>query len=135
MSDTTLPASKATGAMRYVGDLTIAISVKDLDASLAWYADVLGFELVYRMDDMRWAEMRSPVVGVQLGLGEKDTPEVEGAVPVWGVEDIATARAYLESRGVRFDGETMEIDGFVKLATFFDPDGNGYMLSQLLGKM
>ena len=33
---------------------------------------------------------------------------------------------------MRFDGETNEIEGMVKLATFYDPDGNSFMLAQSL---
>jgi hypothetical protein len=31
---------------------------------------------------------------------------------------------------VRFDGPTIELPGMVKLATFFDPDGNPMMFYQ-----
>ena len=44
--------------------------------------------------------------------------------------DKEEARGYLEGKGVRFDGETQDVGGMVKLATFFDPDGNPYMLAQ-----
>ena len=44
------------------------------------------------------------------------------------------ARAELEAKGVRFDGDTVEVPGMVKLATFFDPDGNRYMFAQSLTK-
>ena len=37
-----------------------------------------------------------------------------------------------ESLDTRFDGDTYEIDGTVKLATFYDPDGNAFMLAQQL---
>ena len=53
-------------------------------------------------------------------------------MPVWGVVDIAQARAALEEKQVRFDGDTIEIAGMVKLATFYDPDGNAWMLAQSL---
>ena len=53
-------------------------------------------------------------------------------MPTFGVNDIDAARAHLESLDTRFDGDTYEIDGMVKLATFYDPDGNAWMLSQLL---
>jgi CreA protein len=46
------------------------------------------------------------------------------------VTDIDVARGYLESKGVRFDGETNNVGGMVLLATFFDPDGNSWMLAQ-----
>lgn len=135
MPESAITAGPAAKAMQYAGDLTVATNVKSLDDAVAWYADVLGFELLYKVDEIRWAEMKSPVLNVQLGLGEKDDPDVKGNTPVWGVTDIDAARTYLESKGVRFDGETLVIEGLTKLATFFDPDGNSYMLSESLQEM
>ena len=48
----------------------------------------------------------------------------------FAVEDIDAARKLLESKDVRFDGPTRVYDGMVKLATFYDPDGNTLMLFQ-----
>lgn len=42
------------------------------------------------------------------------------------------ARAQLETKKVKFDGEIQTIEGMVALATFFDPDGNQLMLAQHL---
>jgi hypothetical protein len=50
------------------------------------------------------------------------------------VKDIDAARSQMERKKVRFDGPTQEIPGMVKLATFFDPDGNAHMLYQSLQK-
>ena len=36
----------------------------------------------------------------------------------------------MEAEGVRFDGDTVQIDGMVRLASFFDPDNNALMLAQ-----
>ena len=33
---------------------------------------------------------------------------------------------------MRFDGDTREIEGMVRLATFYDLDGNTFMLAQRL---
>lgn len=113
------------------GGLTCALSVSDLEASLAWYRDVLGFELLFRVDEMGWCELKSPVDRVSVGLAQVDAPRVEGgATPTFGVRDVDSARATLEDRGVRFDGPTMTIPEMVRLATFFDPDGNKLMLYQ-----
>lgn len=118
-------------ALGYDGGLTCALQCADLDRAIAWYADILGFELIYRMDEMAWCEMRTPVERVMVGLGQVESPEVRGgATLTWGVVDIAAARALLEGQKVRFDGETMTIPGMVSLATFFDPDGNKHMLYQ-----
>ena len=115
----------------YDGGLTCALGVKDMDASLAWYRDILGFELVYRLDDMGWCELASSVARVNIGLSQVEELEVKGgATLTFGVTDIDTARAKLETADVRFDGETMTIPDMVMLATFFDPDGNKLMLYQ-----
>ena len=113
------------------GGLTCALGVSDLDRSIAWYQDTLGMELQYRMDDMAWCELRSPVARVNLGLSQVEQPEVKGgATLTFGVKDIDQARAALEKASVRFDGDTITIEGMVRLATFFDPDGNTLMFYQ-----
>lgn len=118
-------------ALGFDGALTCAINCADLDRSIAWYRDVLGFELLYRVDEIAWAELASPVTGVTVGLGQVEAVAPEGgATLTWGVTDVDAARARLEASNVRFDGETMTVPEMVKLATFFDPDGNTHMLAQ-----
>jgi CreA protein len=67
---------------------------------------------------------------VTIGLSQSEELKQGGTVPTFGVKDIAAARAHLESLGTVFDGDTYEIDGMVKLATFYDPDGNAWMLAE-----
>ncbi len=119
--------------LNYVPGLTLATQVRDLDKAMAWYTDVLGFETLYKVDDMGWGEVRTEVPGVNIGLSQVESPRVgAGPVPTFGVESVDAARAQLESKGVRFDGETREYPGMVRLATFYDPDGNALMLYQSL---
>ena len=110
--------------------ITLAMSVKDRHASAAWYADMLGFDLLYHADDAGWSELQTKTDGVTLGLGEQAAPAPGNMVPVFGVADIDTARAALEAEGVRFDGPTEVIEGMVSTATFYDPDDNALMLAQ-----
>lgn len=120
-------------AIDYDGSITLASSVSNTDASIDWFKSILGFEEIFRVPEAGWAEITTPVEGVSIGLGQNE--EVNGAggtTPVFGVTDIEAARAELESKNVRFDGDTIEIPGMVKLATFYDPDGNTYMLAQSL---
>lgn len=115
----------------YKGDITLASSVRNLDESIAWFKEMLGFEPVFRVDEAEWAELTSPTKDVTIGLGvNQEVTGQGGTTPVFGVSDIAQARAELEGKGVRFDGDTVEIPGMVKLATFFDPDGNTYMFAE-----
>jgi predicted enzyme related to lactoylglutathione lyase len=120
-------------ALDYVPEVTASMGVKSLDASIAWYGEVLGFTLLYRADEIGWCEMSTGVPGVNVGLSQnEEVMQGGGATNVWAVKDIDAAKAHLDAHGVRQDGEIQHIEGLVKLITFFDPDGNAMMLSQSL---
>ncbi|MEL7187457.1 MAG: VOC family protein [Pseudomonadota bacterium] len=114
----------------YADGLTLSMPVADLDASIAWYERVLGFSLIYKMDDLGWCEMKSPVADVNVGLSAVETPNPGGATPTFGVKDVAAEKAKLEAAGVRIDGDIMTIEGMVSLVTFYDPDDNSLMFFQ-----
>jgi predicted enzyme related to lactoylglutathione lyase len=119
--------------IEWAGESTAALEVSDYDRSLAWYRDVLGWNVVFELTDWKWAQLQSPVKDLLVGIGQSEqVREGGGATLTFTVKDIAAARGSLEAQGVRFDGETREIEGMVKLATFYDPDGNALMLSQRL---
>ena len=107
----------------------------DLERSINWYRDVMVFELLYKLDELGWAELKTAIPGVNLGVSQVENVKVGGPTPTFGVSDIASARSTLESQGVRFDGDTMVIPDMVKLATFFDPDDNALMIFEALGEM
>ena len=107
----------------------------NLAKAIKWYGDVLGFTLLYKIDDMGWAEMQTEMANVRLGLGQVETITGRGNCKLtFGVKDIDAARKHLESKGVKFEGPTLVIEGMVKLATFFDPDQNVSMFYQDLQK-
>ena len=110
--------------------ITIALSVTDRHASAAWYKDILGFETVYHADDAGWSELQTNTPGVTIGLGEHAKPVPGNSVPVFGIADIDDARRKLEGANVAFDGPTDVVEGMVKTATFYDPDGNAMMLAE-----
>lgn len=114
--------------------ITLALSVRDRHASAEWYRETLGFELIHHIDEAGWSEMHTLTPGVTLGLGEQAEPAPGNSVPVFGVPDIAVARAAMEAAGIRFDGSTETIEGMVSTATFYDPDGNALMLAQDLSQ-
>jgi predicted enzyme related to lactoylglutathione lyase len=59
----------------------------------------------------------------QFGLKHKPNPNAMAL----HVDDVAAARAELESRGVQFAGEILDT-GVCHMAFFSDPDGNAMML-------
>ncbi|PLS21084.1 VOC family protein [Neptunicoccus cionae] len=110
--------------------ITIALSVKDRQASAEWYDNMLGFKLIYHADEAGWSELQTNTKGVTIGLGEHTRPAPGNSVPVFGIADLDLARQKLEQADVKFDGETDVVEGMVKTATFYDPDGNALMLAQ-----
>jgi predicted enzyme related to lactoylglutathione lyase len=123
--------ARARAELDYDGGLHADLRVTDLNRSLVWYREVLGFDMIHHLADVGWAELQSPVANVRVGLSqvEEMPPAGGGAVLTFGVRSVDAARAVLEARpDVRFDGETCEIPGWVRLATIFDPDGNALML-------
>jgi len=110
--------------------ITIALSVQDRHASADWYEHVLGFDTKYHADEAGWSELQTNTVGVTIGLGEQAEPAPGNCVPVFGIDDLDSARLTLEQAGVKFDGETDVVEDMVKTATFYDPDGNALMLAE-----
>ena len=84
---------------------------------------------------MGWCELQSSVARVTIGLSQVEQPEVKGgATLTFGVLNIDDAREKLELQGVQFDGETITIPEMVRLATFYDPDGNKLMFYEDLSQ-
>lgn len=128
------PAAKSAAKpspLGYNGGLTVSYQVSDIKRSIDWYSNVLGFTLLYHIEDMAWCELTTELKGVNIGLSQVEKPNIGLCGKLtWGVKNIDAARALLEQKRVRFDGPTQEIPGMVKLATFFDPDGNPMMFFQ-----
>jgi catechol 2,3-dioxygenase-like lactoylglutathione lyase family enzyme len=129
---TSTTLTEAGLSLGYDGGLTVAFQVTDLRKSIDWYQNILGFKLAYHLQEMGWCELTTSVDRVNIGLSQVEAVKTGGPTPTFGVKDIEHARSHLENSGVRFDGDTIEIPEMVKLATFFDPDGNSLMLYQAL---
>ena len=99
--------------------------VRDMDAAVAFYRDVVGLTPVRRAGD-EWAEFDAGPV--RLGLHGAEVPQPGGGTAVFRVEDLDAARRQLEGRGARFDEHVGEVEGFARFATFRDPDGNALQI-------
>jgi uncharacterized protein YndB with AHSA1/START domain/predicted enzyme related to lactoylglutathione lyase len=107
----------------------VSIPTRDLDRAMDFYGNVLGLER-----SSVWQRPGEPAVGAEFEngtvtialmvserLGQEFKPH---SVPVaFRVDDVAAARATLESRGVRFKGDIID-SGVCHQAIFEDPDGN-----------
>jgi predicted enzyme related to lactoylglutathione lyase len=105
------------------------LATEDFDASVAFYRDVLGLG-----QSKQWGEMP----GMEFETGNLTLAIVETKAfgmtfapnpsPLaFQVDDVAAARAELESKGVAFAADTID-SGVCHMAVFSDPAGNALML-------
>lgn len=115
------------------------IVVKNLENSIQFYIESLGFTLKEHVPEFGWAELVGPT-GSHLGLAqEQDAPnEWDGthfkagsnAIITITVKDIEAVSQEYAQKGVVLLGKRMEVPGEVKLQTFRDPDGNIFQLAE-----
>jgi len=109
----------------------VSIKVRDLEASLRFYRDLLGLRVERRLEEPEivW------LPGLELSqLGEGQEFAFTGHIGL-GVRNIKEACAYLEEQGVEFDTPLKDViwekmgKGLL-LAFFRDPDGLSVELVQ-----
>jgi catechol 2,3-dioxygenase-like lactoylglutathione lyase family enzyme len=113
-------------APSYKPGLLVQLRVADLERSLRFYTETLGFAVTERRDDLRFVHIDCGIPGLQLGLsaGGTEPPDPGSMVLNFDVKgDVEAARGALEARGVVFTGPTRVVPGKVRLAEFRDPDG------------
>ena len=110
----------------------IHVSVTDLDRSVAFYRDVLGIELLFRVPGQPMAFFRSG--DVRLYLGVPESPEFRTrCVLYFRVTDIETERDRLVDAGLAVEApHVVHRDGATELwmAALTDPDGHHVVLME-----
>lgn len=105
----------------------VSFFTQDIPRAKRFYSEVLGLEIESEGEsDM---EFRAGQVTLDIfdptSVGQSFAPSPAGMA--LRVPDVDAARAELESRGVAFDGETVQTS-VCRMAFFKDPDGNALML-------
>ena len=107
----------------------ISVGVSDYDRSLAWYRDVLGFELVYELKEYGWCELKTPF-GFNIGLGQTETVDAgQRHADVRRARHRRARSPICAAHDVKVE-DWHEIPDMVRLSTFYDPDGTPWMLAQ-----
>jgi methylmalonyl-CoA/ethylmalonyl-CoA epimerase len=104
----------------------IAMRAKDIPRAIAFYRDTLGMRHLFTFGTLTFFDCG----GVRLMLGIPEKPEFDhpGSVLYFKVDDIRTAHATLEARGVAFEGPPHLIakmpDHELWMAFFRDSESN-----------
>jgi predicted enzyme related to lactoylglutathione lyase len=107
----------------------VYVPAKDFDAAVDFYGNVLGLPCTARYGKMPGAEFETGTLTLAVIQSDAFGMEFRALNHPMGlhVEDVAAARAELESRGVTFVRDTID-SGVCHMAIFKDPDGNALML-------
>jgi catechol 2,3-dioxygenase-like lactoylglutathione lyase family enzyme len=118
----------ATTTSLVTGTDFVCVPTKDYEAAKKFYGDVLELEFSKKWGNFPAGEFETG--SLTLAVMEPDAFGAEFR-PATGialrVDDVAAARAELESRGVEFSGDILD-SGVCHQAFFQDPDGNQLIL-------
>jgi predicted enzyme related to lactoylglutathione lyase len=107
----------------------VFLPITSFEKAEDFYSGVLGLECSKRYRDGIGGEFETGSLTIQVvdmaKIGREFKP-TSGAIALH-VDDVEAARAELESRGVAFQGETMDSTVCYQ-AHFSDPDGNALIL-------
>ncbi|HYI35225.1 MAG TPA: VOC family protein [Thermoleophilaceae bacterium] len=110
------------------GIATVGIPVRDQDGALAFYRDVLGFEVL--MDSgpggpFRWIELAPRGSGASVALVDMGEPAGVDTGIRLATADAAGDHAALAEAGVDVEAELVDMGpGIPPMFTLRDPDGN-----------
>jgi predicted enzyme related to lactoylglutathione lyase len=107
----------------------VTVSAKDFDAAVDFYGNTLGLPLSARYGQMPGAEFETGNLTIAVLQSEAFNiePRTNNHPIALRVDDVAAARAELESRGVKFLGDTIDT-GVCHMAPFQDSEGNTLLL-------
>jgi predicted enzyme related to lactoylglutathione lyase len=105
------------------------VLVKDYPAAVDFYGRTLGLEHSVDYGKIPGGEFEAGNLTLQVldgaALGREFQPS--GHPIAFHVEDVEATRTDLESKGVSFQGDTMD-SGVCHMAPFTDPDGNVFLI-------
>ncbi len=106
----------------------VSVPATDLERSIVFYRDVLGFEQTGHgaWPEFRLGENAFLYVLDSTAIGQEFTGPHTAPIAL-RVPDVEEARRELELKGVVFRGETFDT-GVCHMAHFTDPDGNALVL-------
>jgi glyoxylase I family protein len=129
----------------------IGILTNDLQRSVQFYTDVLGFSISMKieMDEVGLSAVFVEKDGCKIELmGYRDIPKRSEGIEVkigekslllndhitFSVDDIEATAAELKKKGVVFELEPVQLEDSMKLASFKDPNGLLIELVENLGQ-
>src|SRR5437763_14995625 len=103
----------------------VGVPTRDLPTAAAFYGEMLGLPRSVYNEQRHYAEFETGNLTLSVYNAERMglRHEVNANPIALHVDDVASARARLQERGVTFQGDTLDT-GVCHMAFFADPGGN-----------
>ena len=119
-----------------LGAFSISLSVKDIQASIAFYKS-LGFDDMGGVPDQNWVILKNgdTLIGLFQGMFEGNMMTFnpgwdQAAQPLDSFDDIRDIQKHLKAEGVALDSEADESTSGPASMMLTDPDGNVILVDQ-----
>lgn len=107
---------------------SVMLGVRDIDASVAFYTELLGLKLCGRFGEFAFVEVNGTMLTLSGGLAKARPPVPAPVEIVLAVDGVRDAYVQLRAKGVTFFTEPHSIDDTNDVANFQDPDGHHFSL-------
>lgn len=129
-------ASAQSGSLQ-AGPLSVSLTVKDIQKSLAWYRDVLGCSVVRTREQdgaLRSVSLSAGDVRIAINLddGKKGWDRAKGegfSLQISTSQDIDAIAKGIRQRGGSLDTEPADMPWGVRMFRLRDPDGYKFAIS------
>lgn len=112
------------------------IVVKDIQAAVKYYTEVVGLQLAEFNEEYGWAELEGEDGGSRLGIAQENQAEKlmagQNAVMTFTVDNIEKVKAAMVKKGAKCEGDVIEVPGHVKMQTIIDADGNRFQICEMV---
>jgi uncharacterized glyoxalase superfamily protein PhnB len=116
---------------KFSGSTAVSLTVKDLQKSVAWYQDVVGFgiERTYEMNGkVALVSLKAGDVRINLNQddGAKGWDRIKGlgfSINIWTPEDIDGIANRIKASGGTLDSEPVDAPWGARFFRLTDPDG------------
>ena len=116
---------------KFHGSTAVSLTVKDIQKSLAWYKDVVGFGVGRTFEHegrLVFVEVKAGDVRINLNLdnGAKGWDRIKGvgcSVNIWTTDDVDVIANRIKANGGTLDSEPVDASWGARFFIVTDPDG------------
>jgi predicted enzyme related to lactoylglutathione lyase len=109
---------------------SVTLTASDLKRAISFYEGVLGLTKKYAFKDYAGFDCGGVEIGVKT-WGEKAAPRAGEPCVDLLVDNVDNAYRRLTERGVAFSKEPHDAVWGARIASFTDPDGNAFQLTEI----